>query len=181
MTQEASAPQPPIISIERAGEYVDQSITLQGWLYNLRESGKLIFPVFRDGTGVIQGVVSLKDQPAAFEALHGLTQESTVRVTGIVRAEARAAGGFELHITAIDVLQRVSTSEPFPIQLKEHGVDFLLDKRHSVDSHAPPGGDPAHPRPGRACRSKLHGQPRLHPHRRSDIYPGGVRRHHHAL
>jgi asparaginyl-tRNA synthetase len=130
MTQEASAPQPPTVSIERAGEYVDQSITLQGWLYNLRESGKLIFPVFRDGTGVIQGVVSLKEQPAAFEALHGLTQESSVRATGIVRAEPRAAGGFEMHITAIEVLQRVPTAEPFPIQLKEHGVDFLLDKRH---------------------------------------------------
>ena len=66
---------------------------LQGWLYNLREAGKLLFPIFRDGTGVIQGVVSLKEeQPAAFEALKGLEQESSVEVTGTIQAEPRAPG-----------------------------------------------------------------------------------------
>jgi asparaginyl-tRNA synthetase len=119
-----------IITIEHAGEHVDSTVTIQGWLYNQRESGKLLFPIFRDGTGVLQGVVSQKEQPEAFEALKGLTRESSVIVTGTVRAEARAAGGFEMHISGVEVVHRVSDSEPYPIQPKEHGVDFLLDRRH---------------------------------------------------
>jgi asparaginyl-tRNA synthetase len=133
MTQQAQAPTPnaaPIITIEQASQYAGQTITIRGWLYNLRESGKLLFPIFRDGTGIIQGVVSLKEQPQAFEALKGLPQESSVIVTGKIQAEPRAAGGYEIHINGIEVVQRVSDSEPYPIQLKEHGVDFLLDKRH---------------------------------------------------
>ena len=111
-------------------KHVDSSVTIQGWLYNQRESGKLLFPIFRDGTGVIQGVVSQKEQPEAFEALKGLTRESSVIVTGTIRAEARATGGFEMHISGVEVVHRVSDSEPYPIQPKEHGVDFLLDRRH---------------------------------------------------
>src|SRR6201988_3034273 len=118
------------ITIEQAGKYDGQEVTLKGWLYNLRESGKLLFPIFRDGTGIIQGVVSLKENPNAFEALKGLTQESRVIVTGKVRAEQRAPGGYELGVTQINGVQRVSESQPYPIQLKEHGVDFLLDHRH---------------------------------------------------
>jgi asparaginyl-tRNA synthetase len=129
MTQEATAPV-PIITIDHAGQYQDRAVKLQGWLYNLRESGKLLFPIFRDGTGIIQGVVSQKDQPESFEALKGLTQESSVEVTGTIHAEPRAPGGFEIRITGVNVVQRVSDSDPYPIQLKEHGVDFLLDKRH---------------------------------------------------
>jgi len=133
MTQHAQAPTPnatPIITIDQAGQHAGQTVTIRGWLYNLRESGKLLFPIFRDGTGVIQGVVSLKEQPQAFEALKGLTQESSVIVTGKIQAEPRAPGGHEIHINGIEVVQRVSDAEPYPIQLKEHGVDFLLDKRH---------------------------------------------------
>jgi len=118
------------ITIEQAGKYDGQEVTLQGWLYNLRESGKLLFPIFRDGTGIIQGVVSLKESPAAFEAMKGLTQESSVVVTGKIRAEQRAPGGYEIGVTRVEVLQKVSEETPFPIQLKEHGVDFLLDHRH---------------------------------------------------
>src|SRR5579863_1661290 len=118
------------ITIEQAGKYDGQEVTIQGWLYNLRESGKLLFPIFRDGTGVIQGVVSLKENPEAFAALKGLTQESSVIVTGKIRAEQRAPGGFEMGVTKIPVLQKVSEDKPFPIQLKEHCVDFLLDHRH---------------------------------------------------
>jgi asparaginyl-tRNA synthetase len=129
MTQPQQAAR-TIITIEHAGEHVDSTVTIQGWLYNQRESGKLLFPIFRDGTGVIQGVVSQKEQPEAFEALKGLTRESSVVVTGTVRAEARAAGGFEMHISGVEVVHRVSDSEPYPIQPKEHGVDFLLDRRH---------------------------------------------------
>jgi asparaginyl-tRNA synthetase len=76
MTQQAQAPA-PIITIEQAGQYASQTVTIRGWLYNMRESGKLLFPIFRDGTGVIQGVVSLKEQPQAFEALKGLDRKST--------------------------------------------------------------------------------------------------------
>jgi asparaginyl-tRNA synthetase len=112
------------------GKHDGQEVTLRGWLYNLREAGKLLFPIFRDGTGTIQGVVSLKDQPAAFEALRGLTQESSVIVTGRIHADKRAPGGYEIQITAIEVVQRVPDDTPYPIQLKEHGVDFLLDHRH---------------------------------------------------
>src|ERR1700682_5660057 len=119
-----------IISIEEAGKYEGQEVTIRGWLYNLRESGKLMFPIFRDGTGIIQGVCALKENPEAFEALKGLTQESSVIVTGKIRAEQRAPGGFEIGVSKIQIVQKVSESQPFPIQLKEHGVDFLLDHRH---------------------------------------------------
>src|ERR1700732_887382 len=129
MTQDKQ-PGATIVTIERAGEHVDSKVTIQGWLYNQRESGKLLFPIFRDGTGVIQGVVSQKEHAEAFNALKGLPLESSVIVTGTIRAEARAAGGFEMHVSNMEVVQRVSDSEPYPIQLKEHGVDFLLDRRH---------------------------------------------------
>src|ERR1017187_5995066 len=120
----------PVVSIAAIGQHVGQEITLRGWLYNQRESGKLLFPQFRDGTGLLQGVVSQKESPEAFEALKGLTQESSVVVTGKVRADQRAPGGFEMDVTKVEVVQRISESDPYPIQLKEHGVDFLLDHRH---------------------------------------------------
>src|SRR6202047_1346244 len=119
-----------IITIEQAGRYDGQEVTIRGWLYNLRESGKLLFPIFRDGTGIIQGVCALKENPEAFEALKGLTQESSVIVTGKIRAEKRAPGGYEIGISKIQIVQKVSEATPFPIQLKDHGVDFLLDHRH---------------------------------------------------
>src|SRR5215467_8430527 len=106
-------------TIDQAGKYDGQEVTLQGWLYNLRESGKLLFPIFRDGTGIMQGVVSLKENPEAFGALRGLTQESSVVVTGKIRSEQRAPGGYEIGITGVQVLQKVSEANPFPIQLKE--------------------------------------------------------------
>ena len=120
----------PVVTIEHAGQHVGAEVTIRGWLYNLRESGKLLFPIFRDGTGIMQGVISQKEHEGAFNAAKGLTQESSVIVTGTVRAEARAPGGFELHVSGVEVVQRVPESAPYPIQLKEHGVDFLLDQRH---------------------------------------------------
>jgi asparaginyl-tRNA synthetase len=118
------------IAIEDAGKFDRQEVTIRGWLYNMRESGKLLFPIFRDGTGIMQGVCSLKETPDAFAELKGLTQESSVIVTGKIRAEQRAPGGYEMGVTKVQVLQKVSEATPFPIQLKEHGVDFLLDQRH---------------------------------------------------
>ncbi|HXN29279.1 MAG TPA: asparagine--tRNA ligase [Candidatus Acidoferrales bacterium] len=129
MTQEAQAAV-PIITIEQAGAHAGSAVTIRGWLYNLRESGKLLFPIFRDGTGIMQGVVSQKEHPEVFSALKGLPQESSVIATGAIRAEPRAPGGFEMGVSAMEVVQRVADAEPYPIQLKEHGVDFLLDRRH---------------------------------------------------
>ncbi len=122
---------PPVVEIRRVSEYAGQEVILQGWLYNLRESGKLLFPLFRDGTGIIQGVVVKKAvPPEVFEAVRGLTQESSVRVTGKVRADQRAPGGFELDVVDVQVEQRISPEAPYPITPKDHGVEFLMDHRH---------------------------------------------------
>src|SRR5262245_30848190 len=110
MTQEARA-HVPIITVERAGDYVGRMVTIRGWLYNLRESGKLLFPILRDGAGVIQGVVSQRDFPEAFAALKGLTQESSVIITGKVQGEERAPGGYEIQIHSAEVVQRVPESD----------------------------------------------------------------------
>src|ERR1700742_3269473 len=123
MTDDSISMKQAVTTIEKAGEHAGKTVTIRGWLYNMRESGKLLFPIFRDGTGVMQGVVSLKEHPEAFAALKGLTQESSVIATGKVQAEPRAPGGYEMHVSRIEVVQRVSESEPYPIQLKEHGVD----------------------------------------------------------
>ena len=122
--------QTPITTIDQAGAHAGTSVVIRGWLYNMRESGKLLFPIFRDGSGIMQGVVSLKEQPEVFAKLKGLPQESSVIVTGLVRPEPRAPGGFEMGVTGLEIAQRVADSAPYPIQLKEHGVDFLLDRRH---------------------------------------------------
>src|SRR6201987_3931333 len=121
----------PISTIAEIGKHEGKTVTIRGWLYNLRESGKLLFPIFRDGSGTIQGVVPKNAvAPEVFDAIKGLTQESSVIVEGKVRADKRAPGGFELDVSNVQVLQRVSENEPFPISLKEHGVDFLMDNRH---------------------------------------------------
>ncbi|MGH9571111.1 MAG: asparagine--tRNA ligase, partial [Candidatus Angelobacter sp.] len=113
------------------GRHEGQAVTIRGWLYNKRESGKLIFPIFRDGTGVIQGVVP-KNQvtPEVFDALKNLTDESSVIVSGKVRADKRAPGGYELDVSDVKVVQRVPEDDPFPIARKEHGPDFLMEHRH---------------------------------------------------
>jgi len=121
----------PIATISRIGEHEGQSVTVRGWLYNLRESGKLLFPIFRDGTGLIQGVVAKNAvSPEVFDAVKTLTQESSVIVEGKVRADKRAPGGYELDVSSVQVLQKVPDSDPYPISLKEHGVDFLMEHRH---------------------------------------------------
>ncbi len=120
----------PVVTIERVGQFEGQEVTVRGWLYNLRESGKLLFPIFRDGTGLLQGVVSQAERPEAFDRLKGLTQESSLIVTGVVRADPRAPGGYELGVKTVEIVQKIPESDPYPIQRKEHGVDFLLDRRH---------------------------------------------------
>src|SRR6266566_1743817 len=121
----------PLTTIADIGKHEGQTVTLRGWLYNLRESGKLLFPIFRDGSGVIQGVLPKNAvSPEIFEAVKGLTQESSVIVEGKVRADKRAPGGYELDVSDVQVVQRVSENDPYPISLKEHGVDFLMEHRH---------------------------------------------------
>jgi len=121
----------PVSTILEIGKHDGQSVTIRGWLYNLRESGKLLFPQFRDGSGVIQGVVPKNAvSPEVFEAIKTLTQESSVIVEGKVRADKRAPGGYELDVANVQVIQRVPESDPYPITPKEHGTDFLMEHRH---------------------------------------------------
>ena len=114
--------------INQLARHVDEEVTLKGWLYNLRSSGKILFPQLRDGTGVVQCVV-LKSavQPELWEALKGLGQESALTVRGKVRADSRAPGGYEIDVTDAQVVQVV---HDYPITPKEHGTEFLLDHRH---------------------------------------------------
>src|ERR1700719_966056 len=108
--------QAPITTIAEVGRHDGEAVTIRGWLYNKRESGKLIVSIFRDCTGVIQGVAP-KNQvtPEVFDALKNLTDESSVIVTGKVRADKRAPGGYELDVTGVTVVQRVPEDDPYPI------------------------------------------------------------------
>ena len=120
-----------ITTIAEIGKHDGQTVTIRGWLYNLRESGKLLFPQFRDGSGIIQGVVPKNAvPPEVFDAIKTLTQESSVIVEGKVRADKRAHGGYELDVANVQVIQRVPEADPYPITPKEHGTDFLMEHRH---------------------------------------------------
>src|SRR6516165_8403948 len=130
-SESTAASMSPIATIAEIGKFDGQTVTIRGWLYNLRESGKLLFPIFRDGSGQIQGVVPKNAvAPDVFDALKGLTQESSVIVEGKVRADKRAPGGYELDVSNVQVLQKVAEADPYPITPKEHGVDFLMEHRH---------------------------------------------------
>lgn len=115
------------VYIEDVGEHTGEEISIKGWVYNLRSSGKIKFLVVRDGTGIIQCVVARQDSEQAFEEFGRLTQETSVIVEGVAREEKRAPGGYEINVSRIDV---VSVAESYPITPKEHGVDFLLNHRH---------------------------------------------------
>jgi asparaginyl-tRNA synthetase len=119
------------IRIEDAGRHVGEPVEIAGWLYNLRKSGKIVFPLLRDGTGTIQAVAvkANLDEPT-FESLKGLTQESSLILRGKVRPEQRAPGGYEMDVEGAEIVQRIPESDPYPITPKEHGVDFLMDHRH---------------------------------------------------
>jgi asparaginyl-tRNA synthetase len=118
----------PVMMIEAAGQHVGQEVTVRGWLRSRRDSGKLHFLTVRDGSGDIQAVVSKKtvgDDQFAVSA--SLTQESSLILTGQLRQDDRAPGGYELDVSHIEALQ---IAQPFPIQPKEHGVGFLMEHRH---------------------------------------------------
>ncbi|MEE8392677.1 MAG: asparagine--tRNA ligase [Anaerolineae bacterium] len=120
-----------VIRIQDIAQYVGDQVTLQGWLHNRTDKGRLQFLQVRDGTGFIQCVVFEKEvSPEVFEAARGLTQESSLVITGTVRQDNRAPGipgGHEVGVTDLQVLQ---VAQDYPIQPKEHGVEFLMDNRH---------------------------------------------------
>ena len=119
------------ITVADAGKHDGETIEIAGWLYNLRKSGKIAFPLLRDGTGIMQCVAVKANLPEeTFETIKNLTQESSIVIRGKVRAEPRAAGGYELDLEQIDVIQRVPEATPYPITPKDHGIDFLMDHRH---------------------------------------------------
>ncbi|HEX4841915.1 MAG TPA: asparagine--tRNA ligase [bacterium] len=114
--------------IEEAATHVGADVEIRGWLYNKRSSGRIHFLVIRDGSGLMQAVMAKADVSSeAFAAADGLTQESAVIVSGVVRADQRAPGGFELLVRDLQVVQ---LAEAYPITPKEHGVEFLMDHRH---------------------------------------------------
>jgi asparaginyl-tRNA synthetase len=118
----------PQTYINELSKHVGQEVTLKGWLYNMRSSGKILFPQLRDGTGLVQAV-ALKNAiaPEVWEALKGLGQESALTIRGTVRADERAPGGYEIDLITAEVLQEV---HDYPITPKEHGTEFLMDHRH---------------------------------------------------
>jgi asparaginyl-tRNA synthetase len=119
------------IRIEDAGQHTGEPVEIAGWLYNLRKSGKIVFPLLRDGTGTMQAVaVKASLDEATFESLKNLTQESSLILRGKVRPEQRAPGGYEMDVEGAEIVQRIPESDPYPITPKEHGVDFLMDHRH---------------------------------------------------
>jgi asparaginyl-tRNA synthetase len=121
----------PTATIASLPAHIGETVTLRGWLYNNRSSGKLLFPTFRDGTGTIQGIVPKAAVPAeVFDRINSLTQESSVIVTGAVRADSRAPSGVELDVLDLQIVHLVPAATPFPISPKEHGVDFLMEHRH---------------------------------------------------
>jgi asparaginyl-tRNA synthetase len=126
------------VYVEDISQYDGKEVSIAGWVYNKRSSGKIWFLLLRDGTGIIQCVVSKKDVPEeVFELEKTLTQESSVIVKGLVHADHRAPGGYELWVRHIEP---VHIAQEYPITPKEHGVDFLMDHRHlwlrSTKQHA---------------------------------------------
>ena len=119
----------PFARISELPNHVGQTVTVRGWVTHLRSSGKIAFIVMRDGTGILQSVV-VKNQvtPEAWERFGTLTQEACIAVTGAVKADARQPGGHELGLTDLVVIG--ASPLDYPIQPKEHGVDYLLDNRH---------------------------------------------------
>jgi asparaginyl-tRNA synthetase len=117
--------------IHDLSQHVGETVTLQGWLYARTDKGKLVFMQVRDGTGIAQCVVFKRDvDEQTFEAALHLPQESSLVITGEVRADARAPGvpgGYEVGVKSMQVMQR---ADEYPISPKEHGVDFLMDNRH---------------------------------------------------
>jgi asparaginyl-tRNA synthetase len=116
------------IQISDLRTHVGETVTLRGWVVTTRSSGKIAFVVIRDGSGTVQGVLSKKEVPeSAWAAFTGLTQETSVAITGVVREEPRSPGGHEMSVTGLEV---IGPSVDYPISPKEHGTPFLFEHRH---------------------------------------------------
>ena len=118
----------PIPTIEQISQYSEKTVVVRGWVRHHRKSGKIQFLTIRDGTGEIQAILTkgtLGEEQ--FETASQLTQESSLVLTGTIRADARAPGGYEMDVASLEVIQ---VAAPFPIQPKEHGVGFLMEHRH---------------------------------------------------
>ncbi len=113
--------------INQLKDQIGHEVTLKGWLYNSRSSGKLVFLQLRDGTGIVQCVVFKGNDEAVFETAKSLGQESSIIVTGTVKADERSSIGVEIDVKNVEVLQNV---HDYPITPKEHGTEFLMDHRH---------------------------------------------------
>jgi len=119
----------PWVEIRRVADFENREVTIKGWLFNKRSSGKIHFLQLRDGTGFIQGVMVKQAVPEeVFELAKTLWLEASLEVTGVVRADERAPSGFELTVTGLRPIQ--NPSEEYPIGKKDHGIDFLMDHRH---------------------------------------------------
>ncbi|MFN8488669.1 MAG: asparagine--tRNA ligase [Caldilineaceae bacterium] len=120
-----------LVTIEHLKDHIGEEVTLQGWVYNKTGKGKLAFVQLRDGTGICQAVVFKGNvSEADFAAANTLTQESSLTLTGLVKAEARAPGipgGYEIDVRSLQVMQ---VADPYPISPKEHGIEFLQQNRH---------------------------------------------------
>lgn len=116
------------ITISEAKRHVGEEVTLQGWLYNKRSSGKIVFLQVRDGTGILQAVLSEKDDSNLFAVAQRLPRETSFRVTGILREDRRAPSGCEMQLGGLEIIQE--PTEDFPIELKEQTPGFLMDHRH---------------------------------------------------
>ncbi len=116
------------VHINQLSRYEGQEVELKGWVSNYRSSGKIQFIIFRDGTGVCQAVIFVRDvSPELFDEGKRLTQESSLIIRGVVRKDDRAPGGFEIGVKEMEILQ---IAEEYPITPKEHGTEFLMDNRH---------------------------------------------------
>jgi asparaginyl-tRNA synthetase len=116
------------VYIDKIADYIGKEVIIKGWLYNIRSSGKLMFPELRDGSGIIQGVVSKKEvSEKVWDDFSKLTQESSVIVKGTVSQHPKKENVFELQISDLEI---IAIAEQYPISPKEHGVEFLMDRRH---------------------------------------------------
>ncbi|MDD5581906.1 MAG: asparagine--tRNA ligase [Candidatus Marinimicrobia bacterium] len=124
------------VLVKDVPQYVEKEITLRGWVYNIRKSGKIWFLIFRDGTNWIQCVIVRNEvSEDVFEMKNTLTQESSIEIRGVVKSAPRQAFGYEILVKDIKIFQ---IAESYPIALKEHGIEFLLDNRHLwLRSHKP--------------------------------------------
>ncbi len=119
---------PPKALVENLGEFVDREVLLEGWLYNSRSSGKIAFLLLRDGSGTVQCVTAKADVgEEIFAVARQATQESSIRITGMVKKDDRAPGGYEIMVSNVEIVQ---IAEEYPITPKSHGTSFLMDHRH---------------------------------------------------